>query len=108
MDASGAGQALQLAVPEVLHAAQQARARGHAVPAAAAAAAEAPAAGAAERPQDDAELEERAELQADEAFVSSLRGRLSRWLDEPHTGGPAATWLQRSRKERLLAEALLP
>ena len=37
MDASGAGQVLQLAVAEVLHAAQQARAQEHAVPAAAAA-----------------------------------------------------------------------
>ena len=107
MDASGAGQVLQLAVAEVLHAAQQARAREHAVPAAAAAA-EAPAAGTAERPQDDAELEDRAELQADETFVSTLREHLARWLHEPHSGGPAATWLRRSRRERLLAEALTP
>jgi hypothetical protein len=100
MDASGAGQVLQLAVAEVLHAAQQARAQEHAVPAAAAA--------AEERPQDAAELGEQAELQADEIFVSTLRELLTQWLDEPHSGGPAAQWLRRSRRERLLAEALIP
>ena len=66
------------------------------------------AAAAEERPQDAAELGEQAELQADEIFVSTLRELLIQWLDEPHSGGPAAQWLRRSRRERLLAEALIP